>query len=1121
MPSFDATLKSSDVITGVLHNPTLQGDSAYTVAVQNGYEGSEEEWIASLKGDTGNGISSISLNPDYTLTITTTDGDSTTVGPIRGEQGIQGIQGVKGDTGNGISTISYDSNGYLEIITTDGSNYRYYMKGDKGDKGNKGTSIYNIEKTGTSGLIDTYTIFLDDGTTTTFDVKNGQDVIVEESVDTESDYRLRFTDVNGSIETPNLVPQASEVARIDNVASQALSTANNVETHMTSLDTQVKALEDAMNNISIDADDLGLYQDADTHYVYPTYKNVVSENGIPLAGGGGSGGGDVVSAVLTVENTTGWLSKTLSQGSDCVVSFTWSSIEDDMPTGDGNVRVIVNDVVCSSSQISQGNVSVNIGNYLAVGTNKVKVRISDTYDQGRTTTFNITVIALSISSTFDYKTVYNSSITVPVTPIGSVSKAIKGYVDGNLAFSDTTSVSGRQLSFTIPAQTHGSHSLRIYFDAEVNGETVRSNELYYEFMSVETGNNTVIISSTYNKVTEEQYSSITIPYQVYDPTNLTAEVKIYANNVEVAKLTVDRNEQTYVYRAMDVGTLNIKIASGTTEITRTITITESDVDAEAVTQDLVLHLTSQGRSNAEGNPWTWTYGNIDAVMTGFNGTSDGWQIDKDGTTCLRVAGDARVVIPYKPFATDFRATGKTIEVEFATRNVLNYDSVIMSCMSGGRGFELTAQKAFIASEQSSISTQYKEDEHTRIAFVVEKRAENRLLYIYINGIASGAVQYPVDDDFSQVNPVNISIGSNDCTIDIYNIRVYDNNLNRFQIVENWIADTQDGTLMLDRYTRNNVYNAYGQIVISQLPSYLPYMIVSCPELPQYKGDKKTCNGQFVNPLYPSKSFEFTGAQFDVQGTSSQYYPRKNYKAKFKNGFIMNNGSTSKKYALNDDSIPTSTFCFKADVASSEGANNVELARLYNDSCPYKTPAQVSDSKVRQGIDGFPMLIFWNDTANNTTSFIGKYNFNHDKGTSEVFGFASPDESWETLNNTSDRVIWKSADYSGTAWLNDFEARYPDTDPAYTNPAQLYEFATWVVSTDTTAATNETLRSPVTYDGVTYTTDSAEYRLAKFKAEAGNYMEIESALFYYLFTELFLMVDSRAKNAFPSFIGSEV
>lgn len=62
---------------------------------------------------------------------------------------------------------------------------------------------------------------------------------------------------------------------------------------------------------------------------------------------------------------------------------------------------------------------------------------------------------------------------------------------------------------------------------------------------------------------------------------------------------------------------------------------------------------------------------------------------------------------------------------------------------------------------------------------------------------------------------------------------------------------------------------------------------------------------------------------------------------------------------------------------------------------------------------------------------------------------------------------------------------------------------------------------MTYDGVTtYTTDSANYRLAKFKAEFGNYAEVQSFIFYYLFTELFLMVDSRAKNLFIGFSGSD-
>ena len=50
----------------------------------------------------------------------------------------------------------------------------------------------------------------------------------------------------------------------------------------------------------------------------------------------------------------------------------------------------------------------------------------------------------------------------------------------------------------------------------------------------------------------------------------------------------------------------------------------------------------------------------------------------------------------------------------------------------------------------------------------------------------------------------------------------------------------------------------------------------------------------------------------------------------------------------------------ADVASSEGANNVELARLYEDTCPFQTGPQKQDSKIRQAIDGFPIVVFWYD-----------------------------------------------------------------------------------------------------------------------------------------------------------------
>lgn len=773
------------------------------------------------------------------------------------------------------------------------------------------------------------------------------------------------------------IDQAVQIA-IDNSAN-AVQTANTALSSVSNLESEVAEFS---NTLERQNQKILLLENQAEGYVDDGYvENGVAyftHNGQVLfeitgigGGGGGGGGGDTNHAKLTVTNNTGWLSTTIAQDSDCEILLNWSSIEDEMPTGNGNVKITCNNVFKASYEIAQGDITVNLKDYLSTGSNVVKVQISDVYGNARTISFNVTVVALYITSSFDVSSPFTSAIAFPYTPVGAVSKTVYFILDGTEIGTQITSVSNRQMTYSIPQQSHGAHTLKVYFESEINGETVRSNELYFEFIALEPLNNTVIITSSFNKTKVTQYESIIFPYFVYDPKGLTAEVELYANNVKVADLTVDRSEQSYTYRASEYGTLSFKIKSGTTEKVITVTVEELDIDVEAETRDLKLYLSSQGRSNQEANPAQWTYQSIETTFNNFNWSSDGWQTDEDGIVALRILGGGTIEIPYKPFANDFRQTGKTIEIEFATRDVLNYDATIMSCMSDGRGFELTAQRAKLVSEQSEISMQYKEDEHVRVSFVVEKRAEHRLLLIYINGVASGVIQYPTNDDFSQVTPVNITAGSNGCTLDIYNIRMYDNDLTRYQILDNWIADTQVGADMIDRYNHNNLYNEYGDIVIEKLPSDLPYMIITAEELPQSKGDKKTCSVAYVDPVYPSRSYTATGVQIDVQGTSSQYYARKNYKMKYKSGFTMNNGSHADKYAINPQNVATNTFTMKADVASSEGANNVELARLYNDTVPYKTPAQVDNPKIRQGIDGFPIVIFWNNGTE--TTFLGKQN----------------------------------------------------------------------------------------------------------------------------------------------------
>ena len=142
-------------------------------------------------GATGNGIASVTLNNDYTLTIAFTNGTSTTVGPIRGAKGDKGDTGDTGPTGQtgatgtGITSVTLNPDYTLTLNLSNGTSATVGpirgAKGDTGDPGPTGQTgatgngIASIAKTGTAGKVDTYTITMDDGSTYTFTVTNGQD----------------------------------------------------------------------------------------------------------------------------------------------------------------------------------------------------------------------------------------------------------------------------------------------------------------------------------------------------------------------------------------------------------------------------------------------------------------------------------------------------------------------------------------------------------------------------------------------------------------------------------------------------------------------------------------------------------------------------------------------------------------------------------------------------------------------------------------------------------------------------------------------------------------------------------------------------------------------------------
>jgi hypothetical protein len=120
----------------------IDGESAYQIALDNGFIGTESEWLESIKGEQGDqGVPG--QNGSNGL-----DGNDGAQGPKgdtgdTGSQGIQGIQGEKGDTGDagadGVDGVN-GSNGTDGLDGQQGIQGEQGIQGVQGDNGIDGTN---------------------------------------------------------------------------------------------------------------------------------------------------------------------------------------------------------------------------------------------------------------------------------------------------------------------------------------------------------------------------------------------------------------------------------------------------------------------------------------------------------------------------------------------------------------------------------------------------------------------------------------------------------------------------------------------------------------------------------------------------------------------------------------------------------------------------------------------------------------------------------------------------------------------------------------------------------------------------------------------------------------------
>ena len=267
--------------------------------------------------------------------------------------------------------------------------------------------------------------------------------------------------------------------------------------------------------------------------------------------------------------------------------------------------------------------------------------------------------------------------------------------------------------------------------------------------------------------------------------------------------------------------------------------------------------------------------------------------------------------------------------------------------------------------------------------------------IYLNGMLTGVARSTVQDAWNigdGIGNMNLIFDSKYCDFDIYKIRVYNQPLTLPAVLTNYTVDLKD-PVAYDLSQLAVVNNSIGesQLKYENMIAYnaahpdgyiMPYIVFTTIDadgnvLPYSKqvkqknisvefvntglerayttgelGELAERAGQTVEEYYKHHCPSWKGDHItlQVQGTSSEFYPRRNYKAKTKGddgniNMYMNRGPFAQKYAdpetledthlkffyYDNDNVGTTKFTFKIDYMESSGTYNMGFANLVNNA----------------------------------------------------------------------------------------------------------------------------------------------------------------------------------------------
>lgn len=832
-------------------------------------------------------------------------------------------------------------------------------------------------------------------------------------------------------------------------------------------------------------------------------------------GGGGSGpGGDVVvdpKEIQVVYDSN--MKYSFLYGTEYIIKFTATSQVDTSL----NISYVVSNAsgktvdLGTVPAISGKEISIPVGRNIAPDGSYHGITITITGANSKTysKTFNkIRCIDLKVENdneNFVSQKVYENSVSYYVKIYGQISKTLHIEIDGKEMVDPVFSPeneSGVSKYVNINCSNlklaAGVHTITAYLVAEgVSSNRVNTDFIYHPQNAEDT---TYVIITEYPEQCLS-YETPKILYWVCDTTKPDGVENTIIPSINGANLDAINEAQregesliwTVTGLVPDQNNICAITCNGTTREV-SIYCQYSNI-FDAITDDAAILLGAEGRSNKTSleRRLQWEFKNdknqvISADLIDFNWKNNGWCLDDNGRNCLRVSNGAKVEIPLRLFNNELPTTGGfTFEFEFKPYNLYSYNlltqatetiesegdggdeevevkrvfnadlaSIAYIAGSGSDAYGIccgTQDAFFRMSNGDNASVRYMDGQIVNIAVTVN--AARRQICMYVDGIMSGMVAYKPQARLP-INANKIIINSEQCDLDIYNIRVYNKALTFNEITQNYIASKKD----LQIYRENN-FASGDKINLNELISYnednpdnatIPYIVFKTKKAPDLLPYNKAnadvvCDIKFVNPgldhalalgtideIFYKKhapSFLATDVTLNVQGTSSQKYPRKNFKGKFKKATSWNcineniQDKTLSKFYIRED-MAEKTFTWKADYMDSSSAHNTGFAsfvyELYkNHPLDYYEGTAVPlvgsevgqyHKKYRTSLFGFPVLAF-HETSDGATEFIGLYNFNLDKGADDTLGMAL-EKDHPYVNSTYDKVCecWEMANNMG-------------------------------------------------------------------------------------------------------------